>query len=134
MGRPPPPCMSPGHRREPSDLIVELFERPGALTIDGLNRQELAGIFYRMPSAPTHATMHGVATHHPDPALDPSRRATQPELWEHTLVLTGGLFAGYASTHRALLALYGWDVKAWDRHVASGASQIAQALADERAR
>lgn len=123
----------PGPSPGAVDLIVDLLERPGALTIDGLNRQELAGIFYRMPSGSAHATMHGVSTHHPDPALDPSRRATQPEPWEQTLVLIGGLYAGYDTAHRALLKLYGWDARVWDHHVAEAASQITRALDDERA-
>lgn len=116
------------------DMIVDLVSRPGALSLKGIDRREAAAMFYRFPSAPTHAAVHGVALHFADPSHDSTARRTTPEPWEHTLVVGGGLYASYATAHRALLVLYGWDVTDWDRHVHAAAQRIEEALRAERQR
>lgn len=114
------------------DLIADLVTRPGVLNLRGIDREEAGAMFYRLPSAPTHAAVHGIALHHADPNQDSTGRRTTPEPWEHTLVVGAGLYAGYTTTHRALLLLYGWDATDWDRHVRAAAQRIAGALAAER--
>lgn len=116
------------------DLIADLVNRPGVLRLGGIDRGEAAAIFYRLPSAPTHAAMHGLALHHANPTTDPSRRRTAPEPWEHTLIVSTGLYAGYHHVQRALLALYGWDTTAWHHHVSSAAAKLTLALEAERVR
>ena len=120
---PPPPAI---------DLIVELLSSDGVLVLDGLSRAEIAAMFYRLPSAPTHAAMHGIAVHHEDPSINPDERMTQPPPWEQTLLLTSGWFSGYATAHRGLLALYGWDCRAWDAAATDLAQKLVEALAVER--
>jgi len=116
------------------DLIVDLVDRPGVLSLEGIDRDEVAAMFYRLPSALNHGVVHGVALHYADPTHDPTARRTTPESWEHTLVVGGGLYASYTTTHGALLVLYGWDSTDWDRHVRAAAQRIAEALRAERQR
>jgi len=116
------------------DLIADLVTRPGVLSLEGIDRGEAAAMFYRLPSAPTHGAVHGLAMHYADPSHDPTARRTTAEPWEHTLAVGGGLYAGYTTTHRALLVLYGWDATDWDRHVRASAQRISKALAAERQR
>lgn len=118
----------PGPPPAAVDLIVDLMNRDGVLTLSGLNRSEVAVMFYRLPSAPTHAAMHGLAVHHGDPRNDPERRMTKPAPWEQVLLLAGGLFAGYACAHRALLKLYGWDHSEWDETTAALGQRLVDAL------
>lgn len=122
---PPPPAI---------DLIVELLSQHGALTLDGMSRAEIGTMFYRLPSARAHAAMHSSAIHHQDPRADPDRRMTKPGPWEQTLLLTSGWFSGYATAHRALLVLYGWDSRRWDTAATEVAERLVAALGAERAR
>jgi hypothetical protein len=64
------------------DLIADVVTRPGVLVLEGIDRGEAAAMFYRLPSAPTHAAVHGVAQHYADTRHHPTARRTTAESWE----------------------------------------------------
>jgi hypothetical protein len=117
-----------------TDLITDLLNRPGALRLTGVDLGETASVFYRIPSASTHAALHGVVQHFEDPRRDLNARRTTPEPWEQTLVVGAGLYSAYTSAHRALLELYGWDPTDWNRDVRAASLRITEALSVERER
>lgn len=116
-----------------TDLVAALVHTPSVLRLGGLDHAEAAAVFYRIPSASTHATLHGVVPHFADPSLDPTGRRTTAEPLEHTLAIGAGLYAGFTTVHRALLVLYGWETAAWDRAILAAGTQIVEALDSARA-
>jgi len=116
-----------------TDLVADVVHTSSVLRLEGIDHAEAAAVFYRVPSASTHAALHGVAPHFADPSRGPSGRRTGFEPFEHTLVIGGGLYAAMATAHLALLELYGWETSEWDEAVRSGGRLVTEALENERA-
>jgi len=85
-------------------------------------------LFYRIPSAPSHAATHGIVTHLVGPQSEPSKRGTAAAPLEQTVILTAGVLNGYANANGTLIALYGWDPSLWKLATAAAARQVSAVL------
>ncbi len=81
----------PGPPPSAIDLVWPLLSAADSpLRFDGLDRETAMLLFYRIPSAPTHAATHGIVTHLFGPQSEPSKRGTAAAPLEQTVILTAG--------------------------------------------
>ena len=81
----------PGPPPSAIDLVWPLLSAADSpLRSDGLDRETAMLLFYRIPSAPTHAATHGIVTHLFGPQSEPSKRGTAAAPLEQTVILTAG--------------------------------------------